>query len=279
MNKKGIIVTIIIGILCLGIGVGTSYVFIEHTNKSEKTVCDIPKEEPTEESKCNVIVEETEVIKEQHTKDYEQMLEKINDISYLEYTNKNFNTEELSNLEIIKFVLNFIDEKYDSEFSLNRVNELAEKYFGKKVDGEDVPCIECDNVMLFIYDKDKQVFKLNEEHGSHGVSGIYYPYVLNRITSIENDSNMYTVTVKKAFCVNKGETGYCTDYFKSYEDAINRNDVLFEINDTENLMEAIDYYYPEVEFNKISNDKLNTYTYIFEKESNDNFVLKSYSLK
>lgn len=270
MNKKGIIITIIIAILCLTIGFGSSYMFLKD-NKYATKEC-----EAKEAGKPSISNE-----KEVSETDYEQLLDKINHMSTLEYLNKNFSVNDLSNLDMINFALDFIDEKYDEEFSLDRVNEITKKYFGKEITGEDVPCPECVDIMLFLYDKDKKVFKNNEEHGGHGISGLHKPNIINRIIKIQNDGNKYTVLVKKAFCVLEGHTGYCTAYHKSYDDALNGNNTLFdiELDENEELDEAYEYYHPETEFNKISNDNLNTYTYTFEKNDNNEFIFSSYTFK
>ncbi len=136
-------------------------------------------------------------------------------------------------------------------------------------------------MMLFIYDSENKTFKLNEEHGGHGRDGKYYPYVLNRIVDIKNDGDEYTVSVKKAFCVLGGHVGYCTDYYKSYNDALNTKNPLFvlKVAEDEDITNLIDYYYPEVLFDKLDNDKLNTYIYKFKKDDNNVFIFKSYTFK
>lgn len=274
MNKKGILITVIIAILCLAIGFGGSYMLLKD-NKCNTKECEEKKSNKQEESDNKK--EETPI----DTTDYEQLLDKINKMSTLEYLNKNFSVNDLSNLEMLNFALNFIDERYDKEFSIDKINEVTKKYFGKEVTGEDVPCEECVDVKLFLYDKDKKVFKYNDEHGGHGISGIHKPNIINRIVQIKNDGNKYTVLVKKAFCVMRGHTGYCTAYHKSYDDALDGNNTLFDIKLEENeaLDEAIEYYHPEAEFNKISNDTLNTYTYTFEKNDNNEFIFSSYTFK
>lgn len=274
--KKNVLIIILVGIICLGVGFGGSYMFLKQKNKCEEVKC----EERQGETKCDAPFEE-KVFKEQHTLDYEQLLDKINAMNNLDYLNKNFSIDEIQNLDMMKFALKFIDERYDEEFSIDRVNEITKKYFDKEVKGEDIPCNECEDINLYLYDKDKKTFKYNEMHGGHGSDGRYNPNVLNRIVSIENKENEYTVRVKKAFCIMTGDTGYCTRYYNSYDGAINKKDYLFdiEVDNSDDFMDAIDHYYPEVEFNKISNDKLNTYTYVFEKNGDNDFILKSYSFR
>ncbi len=108
MNKKGIVITLILAILCLGIGFGGSYILFKDKATCEKEKC----EENNEVTKCDVpFDEETENV-EQHTADYNQLLDKINDMRYLEYLDENFKVEELTNLEMLQFAMNFIGERY-----------------------------------------------------------------------------------------------------------------------------------------------------------------------
>lgn len=266
MNKK---LVFIIAIICLALGSIATYFVTKESFKCPEC----------KETKCEEVEKEEittkEIFKNEDSKTYESLLSIIKDTSNLEYLDKNFKVEDLTNSEMLRFSINFIEERYDREFTLNEINKVSLKYFGRRVEGEDIPCPVENNVLLFIYDKETKLFKLNKSHGGHGGSGIYSPIVLNRIINIENENNIYTVKVKKAFSLQLNDIGIEEEYYKTYGDAFNSNNPVFNITAEE--IEK-DEFIAETKFNKLPENKLLTYTYVFEKKD-DSFILKSYTFK
>lgn len=284
MEKKGILICVCVALLCLCVGILGTYTFMCKDKcdvKSDEKQNEVDKKDDPNEKEENKVNEE-EV---SSLSDYDQLVKRIDELSKIEYFNKSFKVEELSNYELLVIVPQNIKDAYAYGFSLEDANKVTKKYYGLEVAGEDIFCEADETLKEFIYDADKKYFTYNNEidvaHSGHGVEGKYNPSVLNRIIDIKVQDNLYTVEVKKAFNIATGHTGYFMDYYRTYADALNKRNVLFDLEarNSEELTQKINGYFAEVEFNNIANNSLVTYTYEFEKQEDNNFILKSYSFR
>ena len=218
------------------------------------------------EEKDNVDYEDPDDIS-----DYDMIVKRIHELGAIEQVSRNINSvKDFTNQELLLFAVNYLG--YDDSYTLQEINDVVNRFFGTNIKPENVNChSSADNIPILLYDKDKKIFISNPEHDGHGIGG-YYSYVLNKVVSYEIRDNIYTVKVKKAFGATQ-DTGPITTFYKTYKEMAELGTPIidFKFNTDEDLID----YEPEVYFNNLSNDKMLTYTYVFEKVDS-NFVLKSY---
>lgn len=284
MKNSGILICIFVALLCLCTGILGTYTFM-CKDKCETVSENKQNEEEKEGNNTESKEEGNKEEESSYLSDYERLVKRIDELAKIEYFNKNFKVEELSNYELLTIVPQNIKDAYSYGFSLEDANKITKKFYGVEVTGEDIFCEADENVKEFIYDALKKYFVYNNDiegaHSGHGVEGKYNPSVLNRIVHIDVQDNLYIVEVKKAFNIATGHTGYFTDYYRTYADALNKQNVLFdlELPNGAKINDEINNYFVEAEFNSIDNNRLVSYTYEFEKREDNNFILKSYSFR
>lgn len=204
----------------------------------------------------------------------EQQETTINEIDILEETIGQLNsllklgkiedTSKISDKDLFDFATLNMPSTDDGIYKLDDINTFLTNTLGQTIknpENYDVTFVVCD------YKADKKEF----ECFGHG--GEFYQS-FNRITSIKNKGDIYTVEVKKA--INKrGDVGYDTKpYYKNIEDMNANKNPIFEaeLYDTGCGHEYKNQ--PEELFYMTPNDKLGTYTYTFKKVNN-NYVLVS----
>ena len=155
------------------------------------------------------------------------------------------------------------------DFSLKQANKILKKYFDYEIEeGADILCELCGE-KPYLYDKENKVFTYNwdAEHG-HGGSGVDVKQrIISAKTNDDNENRMVTVLVKQAFGLGEHVV---TEYYDSIEDAEKEVNPILKMEYDEEGM-----FFDEYDFNNVSNDKMNTYEYVFEIIDGI-YVLKSY---
>ncbi len=264
-----VVFVILFGFCTFVLGLGIGAVLTLKDNDLDK-IETLEKEEQNNET-----TEENKELKV----DEKLIMELILSLSLLEPKGQSFTAEELTNSELLEFATEYrgMEKESNDSFTLEELNVVTKKIFGREVTGANVLCLINPGSEItiesfkYIYDKENKVFNRNEEHGGHGGGG-YYPNVFNRIVSIDNKDNTYTVKVKKVFAVYP-DTGPASGYFKTY------NEIFLE--DSKPVFEYEFYddgtmFDEEKAFDKVPDEDLITYTYVFEVIDN-NLVFKSYS--
>lgn len=262
------ILIVIILVFCIGLGVGAFAL------KDEQDKCITQEVKDNDKSSTQNKEDSNEIDADKGA--YKEILKKIDDLSKIEHLSRNIsNVNELTNQELLQFALNYVEINDDDSFSLEEINEIINSYFGRIIDGEDIKCLTLNNSeVVYFFDEDTNKFNKNEEHSGHG-GGDGTPYVLNRIVDFTYDGSKYVVEVKKAFSIVP-DTGFATNFYRTYKDLKDGKNKLFDVD----IIESVDgklYVYPWQEFEKIADDKLVTYEYVFEY-NDDELVLVSYKI-
>ncbi len=202
----------------------------------------------------------------------------INKFMYFEYRGKDINVKDLTNEDLIMFVVRNTEEFYGKGVSLTDAQKLTEKYFGRKVEKGQTTCSE-DGLPYIIFDEDTNKFIYNEEHPGHG--GGAGLETKNKIRNIKVEGDEITVTVDKIFSEFIPDTGYNVLYYYDYESMIKDDESrIAYVNATD---EDIEEFFGGDETlkshnnnpDKIDYDKASKYEYKF-KIVDDNYVLVSY---
>lgn len=256
MKKVLLIVLILILFVCTGVG---SFFLGTHVTSKDRCV-DVKDEVNEEEKKDNTD-------KEQNNNEtlYVNM-EVINDALYryssLVLVTRGFDNINTVNVnDLMLFAVYDYDSDLDNEFTLDDLNKVLKKYFDYELsEGQNIMCDVCENI-LYNYDKETKTFKHVEDDSLHGHEGNGLGSI-RRIISVEvDDDGKYVVQTKEAF----GSSPYViTEY---YDDLEEDSELVFELTTDPEFVEA--------EFNKVPNDKLKTFEYVFEVIDNT-LVLKSY---
>lgn len=257
--------------LLIGLVVG-GFLTIKEVNQKDKD--ELKCDEKIDDKKDKDVKVKNESNNIENTSDIDLIMIRIQELAHIEQVNRNINdVSELTNQELLLFAVDSLG--YEDSIKKSEIEDIIEKYFGRSVVFENINCHYGDEVEppLYLYDSKKEEFVKNEEHGAHGI-GDYYADILNRLVEYKVDGNLYVIRVKKAFAM-KHDTGFPVTYYKTYEDAHNGENVLFELKI--DSYEELENYNPEDDFNNIANDDLVTYEYVFEKNGN-NFILKSYRI-
>ena len=105
------------------------------------------------------------------------------------------------------------------------------------------------------------------EHGHGGNFVDVKQRIISAKTNDDNENRMVTVLVKQAFGLGEHVV---TEYYDSIEDAEKEVNPILKMEYDEEGM-----FFDEYDFNNVSNDKMNTYEYVFEIIDGI-YVLKSY---
>lgn len=252
-NKKNNSIVKILTIVLLvtitfigGLSLG-SHLTTKKENQSQQ------KEETKTEQISTLKVDEIDIIQN-----------KIVQLNALISLGKITDTSIISEKDLLDFAIISLPASEDGTYKLDFINSFLETNLGRKIEkptNYDVTFATCE-------------YKANaNEYNCLGHGGEFYQS-FNRLLSIEVKDNIYTIQVKKA--INKAQDiGYDTNpYYKNIEDLKENKNVLFKAEVFEN---GCDYEFkeePSFMFDKLSNDKLPTYTYTFEKVES-NYILKS----
>lgn len=202
--------------------------------------------------------------------------ELIDKLSYIDELGRNIkNIDDLTEDELVELAIKNIELK-DDMYQGKEIREFIKNSTGREIDlkGSKIYDHLCDTAFM-IFDENKDAFIFNEEHGGHGGIGLE---IINRITDIKKENDIYTVTVYKMF--SEYTQFFYERYYKSIEDVKSETNEIYTLKITPDLEGETSI--PQVEdMNKVINsmdlNKLTKYTYELKKENN-NFVLVSYNI-
>lgn len=195
------------------------------------------------------------------------LMDRIENLKYIDFYGKSFKSSELTNQEILQVLNNTYDEL--DNVSFKELESKALSYFNYYLNPEDILCdthtyLYSNSDYLYKYDALDKVFKFNTSHTGHKVVGVETK-VINKYVDSYKEDDTYTIVVYKVFSelVNSDNSNY-SNYYRSYNDAILKSNLLFVSNNPEN---EIDNY----------TDELVKYTYTFVKNE-DNYYLSKYMI-
>ena len=190
--------------------------------------------------------------------------------------------------EIARQLINkFVEGKgYTDVTGTEMLNEFK-KYFGtnQTINFTDIKCFvqhnNSDEQILMYFDKALDKYVENNKHPGHGGGGVKFIGSEFDFDNVKVEGNKYIYNVKvlyygDALCHDVGPCDYGKGY-KSYTDAKNGRNSLIDIDNSKEYW--ITYSdFPSLELDKLMKDyrdRLDTYSFIFEKENN-NLVFKEY---
>lgn len=218
-------------------------------------------------SGCGKNVIHDEVKKEEVITDEikNSLLDRINDLDYLDFYNKSVMTRDLSNQEVLRLSYEIFKTKNgDVSFSFEDLESIAKDYFDFPLAKENIQCDTHFNIQdegisdYFIIDLETGKYYKNKDHISHPLYGVKTK-VYNNYVSSSVDNGIYEVVVNKLFSSFIGDKN--VRYYYSYNDVKgNINSIL--TND----------------FSKVDKNMLHSYKYSFIKKDGS-YKLISYDIK
>lgn len=221
----------------------------------------------------NTLEEQSSVVEIEVGK-FENIIEKLN---YFDFYNRDFDSKSFDNQEMLYWAI--MNTKSDGEYTyLDSMQKTVDSAFDYTLIPEDIKCLmESSDTksILFKYDESKKRFYVNPEHAGHGGGG-FTTDVINKYVSMSKKDDEYIVVVNKLFSNLDKDTGIGPDaYYPTYSDAVNFTNKLFDVE----YSEEYDYMITNIdlEANKVSSNKLVSYTYVFERVDG-NYYLVSYKI-
>lgn len=154
------------------------------------------------------------------------------------------------------------------KISLDEINEILNKYYGKQAKGEDVYSfffVESTNEKLFVYDDKDKSFMFNPDLGGHGIIDLN---VYSRYLSSSLNNNVLTINVANVYSAPQF---YDTDFYYSYKAVKNTYKA---VKNEDNKLITIEYTEEKIydklyeELYNLSLDKLQQVTYTFDISNN-----------
>ena len=260
-DKVIMILTIIILILVIGLILVISMKSLSSINTNENNV--------TEENK-----KETKTVTESlTTEDQTILLEKIKlyDNYFITFEGNKL-PQDMTDTEKFTFYLKNNYEKFQDGVSSGEILNYLKESFGSATTFTPIDNYLCpvDNLPLIIYDKEKDLYKVDySEHGHDGdyISKIFSFYVDGTKTTKDNKTT-YKIRVRKAFS-NYITIGIFSSYYGNYTDAKNgKNEVfdIYKIYGNENLSDEELSGKVKTQYEKYKG-MFSIYTYVFETDS------------
>lgn len=260
-DKVIMILTIIILILVIGLILVISMKSLSSINTKDKDV--------TEENK-----KESETVTETLTVDDQTiLLEKIKlyDNYFITFEGNKL-PQDMTDTEKFTFYLKNNYEKFQDGVSSGEILNYLKESFGSATTFTPIDNYLCpvDNLPLIIYDKEKDLYKVDySEHGHDGdyISKIFSFYVAGTKTTKDNKTT-YKIRVRKAFS-NYITIGIFSSYYGNYTDAKNgKNEVfdIYKIYGNENLSDEELSTKVKTQYEKYKG-MFSIYTYVFETNS------------
>lgn len=205
------------------------------------------------------------VVKENLSKDEESfLLDRIDNLKYIDFYGKSLKTQDLTNQEILQIINSTYSDL--NNVSFNEIENKAIAYFNYYVNPEDILCdthnyLFTTSEYLYNYDSDLKGYKFNTSHTGHKEVGVKTD-VINKLKESYKENNIYTLVLYKAFSeILNSDNSNINNYYRNYLDAVNKSNLLFVGKN---------------EFDK-NIEQLSTYTYTFVKKD-DNYYLKEYRI-
>ncbi len=261
-DKIIMILTIIILILVIGLILLISMKSLSNIGDKNKNVVEEKKEEPT-------IVTESLA-----TDDQTILLEKIKlyDNYFITFEGNKV-PQDMTDTEKFTFYLKNNYGKFQNGVSSGEILNYLKKNFGSAITFTAIDNYLCpiDNLPLIIYDKEKDLYKIDyTEHGHDGdyISKIFSYYV-DGVKITKNNKTTYKIRVRKAFS-NYTTIGIFSSFYGNYTDAKNRKNEVFniyKIYGKENMSEDELSSKVKTQYEKYKG-MFSIYTYIFESDNN-----------
>lgn len=164
--------------------------------------------------------------------------------------------------------------KENKMVTVDNMKDILEKYFGSdnNIKLDDIVCLEC-NTIKYKYNKESNIYEEVRNHPGHGgglTVGTDVRYVSSEVIN-EDKVSLVTHVIYRRPC---GDTcGPVTAYYAYIEDSFDKkNPILGDVDADE------EYPFTDGDYENIKN-KLPKTIYNFEKDSSDNYVLKSVSIE
>ena len=178
----------------------------------------------------------------------------------------------MTDTEKFTFYLKTNYEKFQNGVSSGEILNYLKESFGSATTFTPIANYLCpvDNLPLIIYDKEKDLYKVDySEHGHDGdyISKIFSFYVDGTKTTKDNKTT-YKIRVRKAFS-NYITIGIFSSYYGNYTDAKNgKNEVfdIYKIYGNENLSDEELSTKVKTQYEKYKG-MFSIYTYVFETNS------------
>ena len=158
--------------------------------------------------------------------------------------------------------------------TVDNMKDILEKYFGvdNNIKLDDIICLEC-NTVKYRYNKESNIYEEVPKHPGHGgglTAGADVRYLSSEVVN-EKKISLVTHIIYRRPC---GDTcGPATAYYAYIDDSFDeKNPILGDSNGDE------EYIFTDGDYENIK-DKLPKTIYNFEKDSSDNYILKSVSIE
>lgn len=204
----------------------------------------------------------------------------IDQLTYLDYLNKSFKVNELSNQEVLQFTYDYFSKRGTiTNLEFKTLQEYADTYLDFALEPENILCVTHFNKVggsdyLYLYNIDNGKYTKNEEHETHSNNN-FYSDVYNNYISGSKKGTTYTVKVTKAFSdLTEDTTKSSVNFYENYEDAKNSQNKIFTL--TYNTYQKT--YSKDPLESLTSLESLTTYTYTF-KLVDDHYVFISYTIE
>lgn len=225
--------------------------------------------------------EAVEIEKEQLTEtEQDNLMTFIDQLTYLDYLNKSFKVNELSNQEVLQFTYDYFSKRGTiTNLEFTTLQEYADTYLDFALEPENILCVTHFNKVggsdyLYLYNIDNGKYTENKEHETHSNSN-YYSDVYNNYLSSSKKGTTYTVKVNKAFSdLTSDKTSTKVNFYATYEDAKEKQNKLFTL--TYNTYQKTYSENPEEAL--VKEEDLVVYTYTF-KLVDDHYVFISYTIE
>ncbi len=207
------------------------------------------------------------------------LMEKVDDLKYLDFYGKSFKTSELTNQEVLhlafymssddanfKDLKKFVDENVDYNLKPENYRCFIHE------DKEDI------SSYYLLYNEETGEYDDNLEHAGHG-GGNFQTDVYNRYRNAYNRGDIFTISVYKLFSSTYPDTGGVDPlFYTTYNDAKDKKNAILDLNeyyDWENLQLMAN---PQDYLNDMDSSRLVTYIYTFKLVDN-NYILTEYEIK
>lgn len=217
-----------------------------------------------------VIVENKELTDEQ----INDLMNRVNDLKYMDYYNKYIVPRNLTNQEALRISYEILvgeGKAQSGKLKFADLERVALSYLGFSLEPENLICDTHYNIQdgggadIMIYNVDSGIYYTNTKHLGHTGGGLRTE-VYNSYFDGNESNGVYTIIVKKIFSELLGDAVYSKlNYYASYDDSAYKRNVLFVSDDVQ-----------EDDFDKYS-DKLINYTYKFVLKDG-NYVLTEYKI-
>lgn len=204
---------------------------------------------------------------EKEIEEFEEVIDYLPDNK--EKFSKSMEAKDLNNQELLDMGIRFPDDNNKEDIE-NKIND----FFGPniKVKMEDYVCPIC-NVVQLNYDSSTGTLVFSEDHPGHGGP---WGWIEKEILGAQTDGEKYYIKVGKMyFDLSNTTDSFDFSGYKTSKESLNAENAIVEnIHETKYCTDSNNRCdYKQMMMDNI--DKINTYTYVFNKEK-DNLYFEGY---